>query len=132
MRAWPLRSGRPIVEVELRFANGQTSPRWLVADTGAGTRQDTFELIVEEDDCLQCNGVYVHDVRLRGAYTGSFPVYALDVGVPSLNFDESVNVIGVPKTPVDFDGIACFRFLRRFNYGNFGDPDAFCLDNYNP
>jgi hypothetical protein len=58
----------------------------------------------------------------------SFPVYVSDVAVPSLMFDEPVNVVGVPDTPRGFDGIACFRFLRRFNYGNFGDPDAFGLD----
>jgi len=119
---------RPAVAIELRLAAGQDVSRWLVADTGAGTRRDTFELILDEDDCLQCGGVYVHTVRLRGAYNGSFPVYVVDVRVPSLDFDEPVNVVGVPSAPRGFDGIACFRFLRRFNYGNFGDPEAFGLD----
>jgi hypothetical protein len=27
-----------------------------------------------------------------------------------------------------FDGIACFRFLNRFTYGNFGDPGQFGLE----
>jgi hypothetical protein len=110
------------------MAVGQDVSRWLVADTGAGTRRDTFELILDEDDCLQCGGVYVHAVRFRGASNGSFPVYVLDVRVPSLNFDEPVNVVGVPNAPPGFDGIACFRFLRRFSYGNLSDPDAFGLD----
>lgn len=132
MNLSPLHNDRPAVAVKLRSADGQDVPWRLVADTGAGTRRDTFELILDEDDCLQCSGVYVHTVRLRGAYNGSFPVYVLDVAVPSLNFDEPINVIGVPSVPAGFDGIACFRFLRRFNYGNFGNPDAFGLDTLSP
>jgi hypothetical protein len=124
----PLHHDRPAVAVHLRMADGQDVSRRLVADTGAGTRRDTFELILDEDDCLHCGGVYVHTVRLRGAYNGSFPVYVVDVRLASLNFDEPINVVGVPNLPLGFDGIACFRFLRRFNYGNFGDPDAFGLD----
>jgi hypothetical protein len=127
MIVWPLRNDRPAVEVQLQLAGGQQS-RWFVADTGAGTRRDTFELILDEDDCLQCGGVFVHTVRLRGAYHGSFPVYVVDVSIAALNFSEPVNVVSVPNTPQGFDGIACFRFLRRFQYGNFGDPDAFALD----
>jgi hypothetical protein len=30
--------------------------------------------------------------------------------------------------PRPFDGIACFRFLNRFTYGNFGDPNQFGLE----
>jgi hypothetical protein len=36
--------------------------------------------------------------------------------------------VGVPYPPPDFDGIACFRFLNRFTYGNFGDKNAFGLE----
>lgn len=132
MNVSPLRNNRPAVAVHLRLADGREVLRWLVADTGAGTRRDTFELILEEDDCLQCGGVYVHPIRLRGAYHGSFPVYVVDVTVPSLSFDEPVNAVAVPNAPHGFDGIACFRFLRRFNFGNFGDPDAFGLDTLQP
>ncbi len=128
MKVHPLHCDRPVVPVQLRMADGQDITRRLVADTGAGTRRDAFELILDEDDCLQCSGVYVHAVRLRGAYNGSFPIYVVDVRLTSLDFDEPVNVVGVPNLPHGFDGIACFRFLRRFNYGNFGDPDAFGLD----
>lgn len=132
MIVWPLRNDRPAVEVQLRLASGPHVLRWLVADTGAGTRRDTFELILDEDDCLQCGGVYAHTVRLRGAYVGSFPAYVVDVSTAFLTFDEPVNVVGVPNIPRGFDGIACFRFLRRFNYGNFGNPDAFGLDALKP
>jgi hypothetical protein len=30
--------------------------------------------------------------------------------------------------PPGLDGLAGFRFLNTFNYGNFGDPDQFCLE----
>ena len=87
-----------------------------------------FELILDEDDCLQCGGIPIHQVRLSGAYHGLFPVYLVDVRIPALSFDDSVPVVGVSSVPRGFDGIACFKFLRRFCYGNFGNPDGFVLD----
>ncbi|HUY31727.1 MAG TPA: hypothetical protein VMV69_03030 [Pirellulales bacterium] len=30
--------------------------------------------------------------------------------------------------PAGFDGVACFGFLNRFTYGNFGDPHQFGLE----
>jgi hypothetical protein len=41
---------------------------------------------------------------------------------------ESALAAGVPNALLGFDGIACLRFLGRFHYGNFADPDAFGLD----
>jgi len=31
--------------------------------------------------------------------------------------------------PPGFDGTACFGFLNRFTYGNFGDPGQFGLES---
>jgi len=31
--------------------------------------------------------------------------------------------------PPGFDGLACFCFLIRFTYGNFGDPGQFGLES---
>ncbi len=50
------------------------------------------------------------------------------VQVPSLSFDHKVRVVGVPTVPAGFAGIACFSFLNRFTYGNFGDPARFGLE----
>jgi hypothetical protein len=107
---------------------GQPYPRTLLADTGAGSRTSRAELILDEDDCLLCGGAPDVRVRLRGAYAGSFPTYDLPVQIPALGFNERLLVIGVPSVPPGFDGIACFAFLNRFTYGNFGDPGQFGLE----
>ena len=126
---WTLYADRPMLEVVLTLAaGGRGLPRRLVADTGAGSRRDVFELILEEDDCLQCGGIPIHQVRLSGAYHGLFPVYLVDVRLLALSFDDAVPVVGVSSVPRGFDGIACFKFLRRFSYGNFGNPDGFGLE----
>jgi hypothetical protein len=54
-------------------------------------------------------------------------VYSIDVRISRLGFAEAVPVVGVPRVPDGFDGIACFKFLNRFHYGNFGDADHFGL-----
>ena len=58
---WSLHADRPILEILLALAaGGRDLSRRLVADTGAGSRRDVFELILEEDDCLQCGGIPIH------------------------------------------------------------------------
>jgi hypothetical protein len=52
----------------------------------------------------------------------------LRVQIPQLRFDHHVRAVAVTQTPHDLDGIACFRFLNRFTYGNFGDPASFALE----
>jgi hypothetical protein len=99
-----------------------------VADTGAGGARAVFELLLKESDCLLCGGKPVKAVILKGAYAGSFPTYALRVQAPELGFTDYLEVAGVPTTPVGFDGIAGFRFLNRFTYGNFGDSGQFGLE----
>jgi len=100
----------------------------LLADTGAGSQASSFQLILEEDDCLLCGGFPYPPVALGGAYVGSFPIYDLVVRVPALGFNQRLRVVGVPSALAGFDGIACFRFLNRFTYGNFGDPGQFGLE----
>jgi hypothetical protein len=126
---WPLRHGQPCVQVILTLAPaGQPLVRTLLADTGAGSRTSRFELIVEENDCLLCGGIPYLSVQLGGAYVGLFPVYDLAVQLPTLGFAQNIPVVGAPSVPTGFDGIACFRFLNRFTYGNFGDPGQFGLE----
>jgi hypothetical protein len=126
---WPLRHDRPSVEVVLTLApGGQSLTRTLLAGSGAGSRTSFFELILDEDDCLLCGGNPLQPVLLGGAYAGSFPTYGISVRIPALGFDQNLPVVGVPSVPAGFDGIACFAFLNRFTYGNFGDPNQFGLD----
>jgi hypothetical protein len=50
------------------------------------------------------------------------------VQLPALGFAQHLRVVGVPSVPAGFDGLACFGFLNRFQYGNFGDPGVFGLE----
>ena len=128
-KAWPLRYDCPSVEVVLTMrAGGQALPLHLLADTGAGSAASAFELILDESDCLLCGGRPLHAVRLGGAYAGVFPVYVVRAQIPDLMFDQSVRAAGVPAPPPHFHGMACFPFLNRFTYGNFGDPGQFGLE----
>lgn len=83
---------------------------------------------LEESDCLQCGGKPTAMVHLAGAYSGDYPLYQLRVKVPELGFSRWVRVAGVPVNPRGFEGIAGFRFLNRFTFGNFGNPDEFGLE----
>jgi hypothetical protein len=125
---WPLQNDRPLIEVALPLPGGAEHLVRLVADTGAGTRQSVFQLILAENDCLQGGGIPMGRVQLGGAYSGWFPVYLVGVRISQLNFDEPVPAVGVSRVPPGFDGIAGFKFLNRFHYGNFGNPDSFGLD----
>lgn len=126
---WPLLNHRPIIEIVLSPTTGGPSlVRQVIADTGAGRARSGFELVLNETDCLLCGGIPSYPITLGGAYAGSFPVYLVRIGIPALNFDHSLRVAGVPSCPTGFDGIAGFRLLNRFTYGNFGDPSRFGLE----
>lgn len=95
---------------------------------GAGSRNSGIDLILPEDDCLLCGGLAGVSVRLRGGFSGSYPLYDLLVQVPALGFAKHLRVVGVPAITAAFDGIACFCFLSRFTYGNFGNTADFGLE----
>jgi len=127
---WPLRQGRPCVQIVLALVlNGHPFPRILLADTGAGSQTSGFELILDEHDCVLCGGNPLAPVTLGGAYIGSFPTYLLPVQIPALGFAMNLRVVGVPSVPAPFDGLACFSFLNRFHYGNFGNSASFGLES---
>jgi hypothetical protein len=117
------------VQIVLNLAQGgQPWVRSLLADTGAGSQVSSFELVLDENDCLLCSGIPDQPVTLGGAYTGTFPTYVLPVQLPALGFAPHLRVVGVPSVPAGFDGLACFGFLNRFQYGNFGDQGVFGLE----
>lgn len=126
---WPLRIGRPCLHVVLTQApGGQPLSRVLLADTGAGSQTSPFQFVLTDADCLLCDGIRVPSVMLRGAFTGTFPTYDILVRIPAIGFNQRIRVVGVPSAPPGFDGIACFAFLNRFTYGNFGNPGQFGLE----
>jgi hypothetical protein len=126
---WPLQFDRPAIEIILTLAlGGQKVTRTLLADTGAGNAKAPFDLLLEENDCLLYGGKATHLVPVTGAHSGSYPLYVVRVQIPTLGFDDDVAVIGVPTPPSNLDGIACFRFLNRFTYGNFGNAGEFGLE----
>ena len=128
-QVWPLLRDRPSIQVTLPLAPGsQPVLRNLLADTGAGTARVGIDLVLDERDCLRGQGLFLHTVKLGGSYVGSYPLYALRVQIPALGFDREVSVVGVSRVPAGFDGLACFPFLNRFTYGNFGDPGQFGLE----
>jgi hypothetical protein len=102
--------------------------RALLADSGAGSDRVVFDLLLLERDCLLCGANLLGGVRLGRAYTGVFSSYAITVEIPALGFAQNLRVVAVPSAPLGFDGIACFRFLNRFTYGNFGNPREFGLE----
>jgi hypothetical protein len=108
--------------------SGQQVVRNLLADTGAGAARMGVDLLLEERDCLQANGMATKLIRLGGSYGGSYRLYDLRVQIPALGFDHRVRAVGVSRVPAGFDGLACFPFLNRFAYGNFGDPGQFGLE----
>jgi hypothetical protein len=125
----PHRNGRPCVEIVLTVAQGDTPyPRILLADTGAGSTKSIFDLILDEEDCVLCGGVPGASVTLGGAYIGSFPIYDVAVQIPALGFAKNLRAVGVSSILAGFDGIACFSFVNRFHFGNFGNPPSFGLE----
>jgi hypothetical protein len=126
---WRLVRGRPTIRVILtRAYSSQRVTRILLADTGAGSAGAGFDLLLEHNDCLVSGGVRFQPIVLRGAYAGSFPTYIIPVEIPQVGFSQHVRAIGIPAAPPGLGGIACFSFLNRFSYGNFGDPAQFGLE----
>lgn len=126
---WPLHSGRPVIEIAAPLpAQGKSLARTLLADTGAGAKQSNFDLILSERDCLSLGANPFQPTTLSGAYSGAYHVFMIQVQVPVLGFDELVRAVGISHPPLPIEGIACFPFLNRFTYGNFGDSSQFGLE----
>jgi hypothetical protein len=123
--------GRPVIRVLLRSrTNGRRLSRVLPADSGAGSALSRVELILLEADCRRLGSIVEGTIQLGGALPGGFPTYWMAVTIPELQFAGMCRVASVPtlSLPPTFQGIACFRFLNRFTYGNLGDPNRFGLE----
>ena len=68
-------------------------------------------------------------IELTGAYAGAYYLlFWVRVQIPALAFDADLTAVGVPAVPDGFRGVAGFRLLNRFDYGNFGNPAQFGLE----
>lgn len=128
---WPHVNERPVVHFDLiqSFA-GTFMTRIALADTGAGPRNSPIELVLSDPDCQRFGLRRATTVGIGGAITGTFPIYEVQVSIPALGFSSIVLAAAVSpvQLPHGLDGIACFRFLNRFTYGNFGDLNQFGLE----
>lgn len=125
---WPLLNGRPVVEVVLTLnLTGTKLPRVLLADTGTGSAAASTDFILTESDCRAC-GRYAGTIALTGAFAGIYKLFRTTVQIPALNFDQVLLAVGVPRIGRDYDGIAGYLFLNRFNFGNFGQRDHFGIE----
>jgi hypothetical protein len=126
---WPLLGDRPCARVVVVALDGQATAIDLHADTGAGAASSAFDLLLLESDCWQWGRpANPPVVTLTGAHAGYFYLFQVRVQIPALAFDDVLSVVGVSAVPDGFRGVAGFRFLNRFSYGNLGDPALFGLE----
>jgi len=130
---WLLQSGSPVIQVALvEPLTGFRAARTLLADTGAAPRHSPFELVLGRGDAqrfgvTQPGGL----VSVGGAIAGQFSLCALLIEIPALGLSRTVSALSVPglSLPHKAEGIAAFRFLNAFCYGNFGDANVFGLES---
>lgn len=125
---WPLRNDRPGIRVEAMLG-GQHTTIDLHADTGAGAASSAFELLLLESDCWLCGRPEDSRIERTGTYAGGYYLlFRVRVQIPALALDDELDAVGVPAVPDGFRGVAGFRLLNRFDYGNFGNPGHFGLE----
>lgn len=128
---WQLQNERPIVEIYLRDPlTGSLILRTLLAGTGAGHRYSKYDVILSDSDCQRFSRKRGGLVRLGGAIMGWFPIHMVWIEIPALAVARRVAAVAVlvPQMPTNLDGIAAFRFLNSFTYGNFGDANQSGLE----
>lgn len=127
---WPLCDGRPVVHLIFHPPiDARPLSRTLLADTGAGRLQSRWHLLLSEEDCYVLKLHEVYPVSLTRAYDGTFPAYLVRVSIPSLITTKVLVAVAVPAADLSpgLDGLAGFRSLNSFGYGNFDAPTQFGL-----
>ena len=130
-QSWLLRDDIPVIEILLRERfSGFTETRVLVADTGAGPRFSPFELVLSVADGIRFGGRVLNSAYVGGAFQGEFPIRAVEIEMPTFKLRRMADALIVPDLGAfgDFDGLAAFRLLNSFTYGNFGNPAEFGLE----
>jgi hypothetical protein len=126
---WPLRHDQPCVEIVLPLGtSGQEVVRHLLADTGAGTVRAGFELILAEADCLQAGASSRKGLPWEEPSWAPTLCTSSAFGFRVWRLTTASAQLGLPALPPALEGLAGFRFLNRFSYGNFGNPSQFGLE----
>lgn len=105
---WPVADGRSIVQTELRMAREWSSTRTLLADTGAGTLNSLFDIVLSESDCRRCSLRPFGSVALRGAFQGSHPVYMVRLRIVQLDFNRHVRAVADRLSRLAWKGSPAF------------------------
>jgi len=130
-QTWLLQNDLPVIEVLLLEPfTGSWESRILLADTGAGPRFSLFEIVLSHADIARFGQQELGEVSVSGALQGRMTVFSLQLQIPRLGVDLSVDALSAPSSSLigGLDGIAAFRFLNSFSYGNFGSPHEFGLE----
>jgi len=130
-QTWLLQDDLPVIEVLLLEPfTGSWESRTLLADTGAGPRFSPFEIVLSHADIARFGQQELGEAGVIGALQGRLTVFSVQLQIPRLGVDISVDALSAPSLSMlgGLDGIAAFRFLNSFFYGNFGSPYEFGLE----
>jgi len=130
-QTWLLHNDLPVIEVLLLEPfTGSWESLTLLADTGAGPRFSPFEIVLSHADIARFGQEESGFAGVSGALQGQFRVHRVRLQIPSLRVDLAVDALSAPSSSLigGLDGIAAFRFLNSFSYGNFGSPYEFGLE----
>ena len=128
---WPLQNGQPVISIYLRDVETEVlSPRVLLADTGAGDAFTAVELILIQRDGERFGREWLGNAQAGGFVRGNFEIQLVPIVIPALNVARLATALLIPPSelPQGLSGIAGFRLLNKFSYGNFGDPKRFGLE----
>ena len=127
---WLLENGSPVIEIFLHDGMGFTHARKLLADTGAGPQHSPFHLVLSERDCGHFGRRQSKTVGVGGFVRGTFPLFHVWIEIPVLSFVKLATAVAVPSValPDGLSGVASFRLLNGFTYGNFGSSTEFGLE----
>ncbi len=70
------------------------------------------------------------NAQAGGFVRGNFEIQLVPIVIPALNVSRLAAALLIPanELPRGLDGIAGFRLLNAFSYGNFRDPKRFGLE----
>lgn len=130
-QTWLLHRDVPVIEVQLfeHFTRSWISCV-LLADTGAGPRFSPVEIVLSHGDIARFGMEESGSASVSGALQGRLQIYEVELQIPLLSVSRPVRALSAPASSLlmGLDGIAAFRFLNSFSFGNFGNAGEFGLE----